>query len=284
MSAVPSSRCRTSRRRIGSAERRFGGDDEGRWAPVTALQAGELLGVGFAAGVVSVLVSLASLVSYPALLALGLPPVAANVTNTVALVFTGLGSTAGSRSELAGKGGVVLRLGLLAALGGTVGAVLLLVAPASSFQVVVPFLIGGASVFLLAQPRLARMRARYGGADRRRYTIGLRVVLFAAAIYAGYFGAAGGILILAILTAMYPGWTPQQVNAVKNTVGMCANGAAAVGFALFGPVHWAFVLPLGLGFLTGGWVGPVIARRLPSGVLRVVAATCGIAMAVKFAL
>lgn len=266
-----------------------------------ALQALELLGVGFAAGVVSVLVSLASLVSYPALLALGLPSVAANVTNTVALVFTGIGATAGSRTELAGKRGVVLRLGLLAALGGTVGAVLLLVAPASSFQIVVPFLIGGASVFLLVQPRLGmarlrslrsrrggwarpRLRAAYDGADRRRRTLGLQVVLFAASIYAGYFGAAGGILILAILTAMYPGWPPQQVNAVKNTVGMCANGAAAVGFAIFGPVHWAFVVPLGLGFLGGGWVGPAVARRLPSGVLRVVAATCGIAMAVKFAL
>ena len=266
-------------------DRRFGRrDDEGRWARVTALQAVEMLGVGFAAGVVSVLISLASLVSFPALLALGLPPVAANVTNTVALVFTGIGSTAGSRSELAGKRGVVLRLGLLAAIGGTAGSVLLLVAPASSFQVVVPFLIGGASVFLLAQPRLARLRAAYDDADHRRRTIGLRVVLFAASIYAGYFGAAGGILILAILTAMYPGWTPQQLNAVKNTVGMCANGAAAVGFALYGPVHWALVVPLGLGFLAGGWVGPIIARRLPSDMLRVVAATCGIAMAVKFAL
>lgn len=251
---------------------------------VTALQAGELLGVGFTAGVVSVLVSLASLVSFPALLAMGLPPVAANVTNTVALVFTGIGSTAGSRSELAGKGGVVLRLGLLAAVGGTVGAVLLLIAPASSFQVVVPFLIGGASIFLLAQPRLARLRAAYDGAEHRWRTVALSVALFAAAIYAGYFGAAGGILILAILTAMYPGWTPQQVNAVKNTVGMCSNGAAAVGFAMFGPVHWAYVVPLGLGFLIGGWVGPVLARRLPSDMLRVVAATCGIAMAVKFAL
>lgn len=247
-------------------------------------QALELLGVGFAAGVVSVLVSLASLVSFPALLASGLAPVAANVTNTVALVFTGLGSTAGSRSELAGRGRVTVRLGLLAAAGGTVGAITLLLAPASSFQVVVPFLIGGASVFLLAQPRLARLRAAYDGADRRWRERGLQILLFGAAIYAGYFGAAGGILILAILTAMFPGWTPQQVNAVKNTVGMCANGTAAVGFAIFGPVHWAAVIPLGLGFLLGGWVGPAFARRLPSNALRVIAATCGIAMAVKFAL
>ncbi|MQY20857.1 sulfite exporter TauE/SafE family protein [Nocardia macrotermitis] len=247
-------------------------------------QALELLGVGFAAGLVSVLVSLASLVSFPALLALGLPPVAANVTNTVALVFTGLGATAGSRTELSGRGRVVLRLGLLAAAGGTVGAVTLLLAPASSFQIVVPFLIGGASVFLLAQPRLARLRAAYDGAERKWRQRGLLILLFGAAIYAGYFGAAGGILILAILTAMFPTWTPQQVNAVKNTVGMCANGTAAVGFVIFGPVHWGAVLPLGLGFLIGGWVGPAFARRLPDNALRVIAATCGIAMAVKFAL
>lgn len=254
------------------------------WAQVVWWQALELLGVGFAAGLVSVLVSLASLVSYPALLAFGLEPVAANVTNTVALVFTGLGSMAGSRSELAGRGGVVLRLGLLAAAGGTVGAIALLMAPASSFQIVVPFLIGGASVFLLAQPRLARLRAAYDGADRRWRERGLRILLFGAAIYAGYFGAAGGILILAILTAMFPGWTPQQVNAVKNTVSMCANGTAAVGFAVFGPVHWGAVVPLALGFLLGGWVGPAFARRLPSTALRVIASICGVAMAVKFAL
>ncbi len=276
----------------------------------------ELLGVGFTAGVVSVLVSLASLVSFPALLALGLSPVGANVTNTVALVFTGVGATAGSRAELAGIGRIVLRLSVLALVGGSVGATLLLLASASTFQMVVPFLIGGASLFLLVQPRLARrwyandlaaqgfasgdegvvgvesgsagrsgvdITAKDGGAESKRRRL-LLVLLFGAFVYSGYFGAAGGILTMATLAAMFPGWTSRRTNAAKNVVSMCANGAATVQFAVFGPVHWAFVLPLGLGFLLGGWVGPILARRLPDNALRVAAATCGVAFAVKFAL
>ncbi|WP_433563102.1 sulfite exporter TauE/SafE family protein [Nocardia sp. CA-151230] len=250
---------------------------------MTVVQAVELIAVGFVAGLVSVLVSLASLVSFPALLGMGLMPVAANVTNTVALIFTGVGATAGSRTELAGTWRVTLRLGLIAAVGGALGAVLLLVAPASTFQLVVPFLIGGASVFLLAQPYLARRWQDSSGRARVLRTRLLGTLLFAAAIYAGYFGAAGGILILAILSAMFPEWSPQQANAVKSVTSMCANGAAAIGFAFYGPVHWAFVFPLALGFLLGGRVGPVVARRLPSNSLRVIAAGCGIALAVKFA-
>ncbi|GAB2505003.1 sulfite exporter TauE/SafE family protein [Nocardia heshunensis] len=250
---------------------------------MTAVVAVELIAVGFAAGLVSVLVSLASLVSYPALLGMGLMPVAANVTNTVALIFTGVGAAAGSRQELAGTRRTVLRLGVVAAVGGAIGAVLLLVAPASTFQVVVPFLIGGASVFLLAQPHLARRWQHTSHAERTWRNRLLGMLLFGAAIYAGYFGAAGGILILALISAMYPEWSPQRANAVKSITSMCANGSAAIGFAFYGPVHWAYVAPLALGFLLGGRVGPVVARRLPSNSLRVIAAGCGIALAVKFA-
>lgn len=250
---------------------------------MTVLEAAELIAVGFAAGLVSVLVSLASLVSYPALLGMGLMPVAANVTNTVALIFTGVGAAAGSRQELAGTRRTVLRLGVVAAIGGAVGAVLLLVAPASTFQFVVPFLIGGASIFLLAQPSLTKRWQHTGDAGKAWRNGLLGVLLFAAAVYAGYFGAAGGILILAIISARYPEWSPQRANAVKSVTSMCANGAAAIGFAFYGPVHWVFVAPLALGFLLGGRVGPVVARRLPSNSLRVIAAGCGIALAVKFA-
>ncbi|MCX4091493.1 sulfite exporter TauE/SafE family protein [Nocardia sp. alder85J] len=251
---------------------------------MTAVEVVELLLVGFAAGLVSVLVSLASLVSYPALLGLGLSPVSANVTNTVSLVFIGMGSAAGSRSELAGTRRIVLRLGAVAAAGGAAGSALLLVAPAVTFQAVVPFLIGGASVFLLGQPYLARRRERRAAAEPWWRAPVLWIAMFGASVYAGYFGAAGGILVLAIMTAMFPQWTPHRVNAVKNVVAVFANGAAAIGFAGFGPVHWSFVVPLAVGFFLGGRVGPVVARRLPDNTLRVVAAGCGIAMAVKFAL
>ena len=235
-----------------------------------------LIGVGILAGIVSTVVSLASLVSYPALLALGIPPLSANVTNTVALMFTAVGATAGSQRELAGQRGRVLRLGLLTALGGATGAALLLVTPSGTFELIAPVLIAVASLVLLVQPRLAGAAARVGG----EHSGPLRFSVFAVAIYTGYFGAAGGILMLAILGAMLE-LPLVRVNAVKNVVSGLSNGVAALGFAFFGPVRWAAVLPLAAGFLTGGWVGPSLVRRMPGQALRVVVVVCGIAVAVK---
>jgi uncharacterized membrane protein YfcA len=104
--------------------------------------------------------------------------------------------------------------------------------------------------------------------------------VFAVAIYTGYFGAAGGILMLAILGAMLE-LPLVRVNAIKNVVSGLSNGVAALGFAFFGPVRWAAVLPLAAGFLTGGWVGPSLVRRMPGQALRVVVVVCGVAVAVK---
>ncbi len=235
-----------------------------------------LFGVGALAGVVSTVVSLASIVSYPALLALGLPPLSANVTNTVSLVFTAVGATAGSRKELAGQRARVLRLGILTALGGATGAGLLLLTPSRTFEMVAPWLIAGASLVLLVQPRLSRVAERSSREQSRL----LKVALFAVSIYTGYFGAAGGILSLAVLAAVID--LPLiRVNAVKNVLGGLANGVAAAGFALFGPVRWSAVVPLAIGFLVGGWIGPALVRRLPGQVLRLVIVVCGVAVAVK---
>jgi len=235
-----------------------------------------LIGVGILAGIVSTVVSLASIVSYPALLALGIPPLSANVTNTVALMFTAVGATAGSQRELAGQRGRVLRLGLLTALGGATGAALLLVTPSGTFELIAPVLIAVASLVLLVQPRLTAAAARAGG----EHSGPLRFSVFAVAIYTGYFGAAGGILMLAVLGAMLE-LPLVRVNAVKNVVSGLSNGVAALGFAFFGPVRWAAVLPLAAGFLTGGWVGPSLVRRMPGQALRVVVVVCGVAVAVK---
>jgi uncharacterized membrane protein YfcA len=235
-----------------------------------------LIGVGILAGIVSTVVSLASIVSYPALLALGIPPLSANVTNTVALMFTAVGATAGSQRELAGQRGRVLRLGLLTALGGATGATLLLVTPSGTFELIAPVLIAVASLVLLVQPRLTAAAARAGG----EHSVPLRFSVFAVAIYTGYFGAAGGILMLAVLGAMLE-LPLVRVNAIKNVVSGLSNGVAALGFAFFGPVRWAAVLPLAAGFLTGGWVGPSLVRRMPGQALRVVVVVCGVAVAVK---
>jgi uncharacterized membrane protein YfcA len=235
-----------------------------------------LVMAGVMAGILSTVVSLASLVSYPVLLALGLPPLTANVTNTVSLVLAGAGSAAGSRPELTGQGGRIRRFGLLTALGGAAGAAVLLLAPASTFQFVVPVLIASASLLLLVQPRIRGLSARPGG----ERSLALNAALFTVAIYVGYFGAAGGILLLAVLGIMVDE-SLVKLNAVKNAVSGLANCVAALGFALFAPVRWAFVAPLAAGFLIGGWTGPKLARRLPGHILRVVVAIAGVALAVK---
>lgn len=235
-----------------------------------------LLAAGTAAGLMSTVMSLASLVSYPVLLALGLPPLVANVTNTVSLTATAVGSAAGSRPELAGQQSRIRRFGAVTALGGAAGAATLLLAPAQTFQLVVPFLIAAASVLLIIQPRVKRLSARLDG----ERSIALNVALFGAAVYVGYFGAGGGVLLLAVLGVMVEE-TLARINALKNVISGLANFVATVGFAIFAPVRWSFVLPLAAGFLIGGWTGPKIVRRMPAAGLRIAVALAGVALAIK---
>ena len=235
-----------------------------------------LLATGVLAGIVATVASVASVVSYPVLLAMGLPPLAANVTNTMALVCTSAGSVAGSRPELSGQRHRAARLAIITALGGAAGASALLLAPASAFAVVVPALIAGASALLLIQPRLRRLSPRPDSRWSARQLAGV----FAAAMYIGYFGAAGGVVLLAILSMMFTD-SLIRINALKNAISGAANGVAALAFALFAPVDWAIVPLLAAGFLVGGLTGPLLARRLPIRALRMLVALAGFAMAVK---
>jgi len=230
-----------------------------------------LVGAGTLGGIFSTVVAIASLVSYPVLLALGVPPLSANMTNTVSLVLTGAGSIAGSRPELAGQKDRVLRLAAVTASGGLAGAAVLLLAPASTFTVVVPVLIGAASLLLLIQPRLS-MRP---GSGHLRHS----VALFAVAMYVGYFGAAAGVMLLVVLSTMIT--EPLiKVNAIKNAISGAANCMAAIVFTVFGAVRWMLVPPLAAGFLLGGWLGPKIARRVPAAALRLVVSLCGVGLAI----
>jgi uncharacterized membrane protein YfcA len=238
-----------------------------------------LLAAGILGGLASTIASVASVVSYPVLLALGLPPLVANVTNTMSLVLTGVGSVLGSRPELVGQRARVIRLGTVTALGGATGAAILLLAPAGAFAVVVPILIGGASVLLLAQPMI-RGLAPTPGAENSRPR---HAAVFAVAVYAGYFGAAAGVLLLTVLSTMLAE-SLIRVNAVKNAISGIANGVAAVLFAVFAPVHWAYVPLLAAGFLIGGFTGPKLIRHLPMQPLRIFIAAAGIALAVKLGL
>ncbi len=283
-----------------------------------AATAAALLGVGVVAGIVSTVASLASVVSYPALLALGLPPVSANVTNTVALMFTAVGAAAGSRPELVGQRPRVVRLGVLTAAGGGAGAALLLLTPARGFEYVAPVLIAAGSLVVLRRPVPVGIAASHRsgqdasrdpgrdagpdagrdpgrdpgrdngsdagpdagrGAGRDRGWLP-RVTVFAVAVYIGYFGAAGGILMLAVLMGMFR-QSLARSNALKNVISGMANAVAGIGFAIFGPVRWTAALPLAAGFLVGGWIGPSLVRRLPASGLRVFIGICGLAVAIR---
>lgn len=248
---------------------------------MTALDLLALLGTGILAGLVSVVASLASVVSYPALLLLGLSPVSANVTNTVALMFTAVGAAAGSRPELAGQGRRVLRLGALTAAGGAAGAALLLATPAAGFEYAAPVLIAVGSVVILRRP--AGPAAAGDGVAADGGAAGgwpAKAAVFAVAVYVGYFGAAGGILMLAVLLHMFRE-SLARTNALKNVIAGLANAVAGIGFAIFGPVRWTAVAPLAAGFLIGGWIGPSVVRRLPARGLRIFIGVCGLALAIR---
>lgn len=219
---------------------------------------------------------LASLVSYPALLAFGLSPLAANVTNTVALVASGIGSFAKSGRELtSGDGGRSLgRSALVALAGGGVGAALLLLAPSDTFGYVVPFLVALAAVALLTQPWLRRVIDR--GADRPvLWTVGVFVV----SIYGGYFGAGAGVIFvaLALLLTELPLW---KSVLLKSALLGVANAVAAVAFMFFGPVDWTAAAAMGVGCLLGGWMGPPLVARLPAEPLRIAIGIAGLGLAV----
>jgi uncharacterized membrane protein YfcA len=232
---------------------------------------------GVAAGLAGAVTGLASVISYPALLAAGLSPVVANVTNTVALVFSGVGSTLGARPELRGQGSRMRVLGAAGTLGGALGAVLLLCTPAAAFERVVPVLIGAASLcVLIPRPRTQR---HHSGSDARWVV----VAVFGVSVYGGYFGAAAGVLMLALLLFATAESLPHS-NAIKNAVLALANGIAALGFVFFADVRWLAVLPLAIGFFAGGWLGPLLVRRLPPGPLRLVIATAGVAIAIRLGL
>ncbi|WP_280499564.1 sulfite exporter TauE/SafE family protein, partial [Nocardia farcinica] len=211
---------------------------------------------GFFAGVIGYVTGIASLISYPALLAAGLPPVAANVTNTVAMVAVGVGSTAKAGAGHAVEGRTLARYAAYSALGGTAGAALLLLTPADAFEVAVPFLLAAASLSLLAQPKLRELAG-----DRefpRLYPLGI----FAVAVYGGYFGAGVGVMFLALILVCTSA-TMWRAGVLKSFLTGIANFVAAIGFAVFGPVHWLAAAAMAVGAFAGGWCGPPLVARLP---------------------
>jgi uncharacterized membrane protein YfcA len=239
---------------------------------------------GIGAGLTGSIAGLASLISYPALLAAGIPPVTANVTNTVALVLNSVGSVSASRPELTGQGARLRRLAIAAVLGGAVGMALLLLTPSGAFERIVPWLIGGASIALLVQRPPGELAAEaathpHPRGDPRWLPLGT----FAIAIYGGYFGAAAGVMMLAMFLFGTGTGLPVS-NALKNVVLGCANAVAALGYVLLTSIAWSAAIPLAIGLFAGGRLGPPLVRRAPQKLLRRLIGLAGIALAVKLGL
>jgi uncharacterized protein len=233
-----------------------------------------LILAGVAAGMVNAIAGGGSLITFPSLIAFGLPPVDANVTNSVS-VFPGyVASVVGSRADLAGQGRrlrAIVPTGLLGSVG---GCALLLLTPARAFEVIVPFLVLGAAGTLAFQERLRGLVGHPRALSPRRRMITLQAVVFVGAIYGGYFGAALGVMYVAAL-ALVLDEPLQRINALKNVLSAAVGLVTVVVFAIFANINWGAALTLAPATIIGGYAGARLARRLPAPVLRWIIVTFG---------
>jgi uncharacterized membrane protein YfcA len=239
---------------------------------------GEVVAIGLAglaAGAINAVVGSGTLITFPVLLAFGYSPVTANVSNTIGLVPGSVSGAVGYRRELEGQRPRVLRLGTASLLGGTTGAVLLLVLPASAFKAIVPVFIAIALVLVVLQPRLNRMLAARQISRENEGGLWTPLGVYAAGVYGGYFGAAQGILLLAIMGLGLPEGL-QRINAVKNVLAGLVNLVAAVIFVFVAHIAWDAAALIAVGATAGGVVGARVGRRLPPAVLRGVIVLVGV--------
>jgi uncharacterized membrane protein YfcA len=235
---------------------------------------------GLAAGMINTVVGSGTLITFPVLLAFGYAPITANVSNNVGLVPGSASGAFGYRRELAGQRRRALRLGTASLLGGITGAVLLLVLPASAFKAIVPVFIAIALVLTVLQPRLNRwLITREIDVHRRGHVI-TPIAVFATGIYGGYFGAAQGILLLAILSLALR-QDLQRTNALKNVLAGLVNGVAGVYFIFAAHVAWAPAGIIAGGSILGAQLGARYGRRLPPAGLRALIVAVGIAAIVR---
>lgn len=244
---------------------------------------------GLLAGGVNAVAGGGSLISFPALLALGLPPLQANITNTVALCPGYLGGTLAQRRDLAGQGRRTWSLGAVAAVGGLAGSVLLVITSEDAFSAVIPFLILAACGLLAVQPRItALVTTRRGGSvsaavadtpSRQAYPVVLNVAVLIAAAYGGYFGAGLGIMMLAIL-GMLIDERLTRLNATKQVLSAVINVVAAVFFLFSGEVVWGVAAVMASTSLIGGHLGGRLVTRLRPTVLRVAVIAYGVVVAI----
>lgn len=232
-----------------------------------------IVAAGVAAGIINVVAGAGTLITFPVLLALGVPPVTANLSNTVGLIPASVSGAWGYRRELRGQWRSVLWMASLSGVGGLAGGGALLLLPPENFTVVVPYLLLLAAVLSAVQPRVAawvrRRSADEGVGATRPLTFGLIVGVLLTGVYGGYFGAAQGVVLLALLGIL---WSTDlnRANGAKNVLAGVANVISAALFVVTGMVDWQIALLIGIGSATGGLIGSRIGRKLSAPLLRAV--------------
>jgi uncharacterized membrane protein YfcA len=250
---------------------------------VTWLDLLALFGAGGLAGLINTVVGSGTLITFPTLLALGVPPVIANVSNTVGLAPGSLSGAWATRRELNSDRRRLLWLGSASLLGGIAGALLLLWLPSAAFDAIVPALIGLGCVLVILQPfiakKLAYRRARLGTeAGQTHGSLWLAVAL--TGVYGGYFGAAQGVLLIAILGIGLVGSLP-HINAIKNVLATIVNSIAAVVFVIVSEVNWPAAIAIAVGSVLGAQVGGKVGRKIPPTIYRVIIVVVGVAAIVS---
>lgn len=237
-----------------------------------------VLGAGFGAGVLTSTVGVASLVSFPVLLAVGLPPVVANTSNTVGIMPGGLSGSFGYRHELRSHRGLAATVLLTCAVGSVLGATLLLALPPGVFAAVAPWLILFTCLLVGAQPLLSRSLRR---SHAQRTTMSPLIMFFATltGVYGGYFGAGAGVMMIAVL-GLGLDLDLRIVNALKTLAILAANVVATVIFLVVADLDWTVIALLAIGSVVGGYVGAHIGRRLPPTLFRVLIVLSGVTAAV----
>jgi uncharacterized protein len=248
---------------------------------LSALDVVLILAAGFVAGMVNVVVGTGTLVTFPTLLAVGYPPVVANMSNTIGLIFGNVSGVVGYRRELGGQRARAIELSIPIAIGALGGAILLLALPEGVFHRIVPWLVLFAVALVIAQPRLSTFLA--SNRERAGSRWALRAGLLLAGVYGGYFGAGLGVLLISLLSVFLADEL-QRLNGMRNVLSAVTNAAAAVVFIVVGHVAWVAVGLLAVSSIAGGQLGAAVGRRLPANVLRGVIVIGGLAAVVKLLL
>ncbi|MEI8081038.1 MAG: sulfite exporter TauE/SafE family protein, partial [Actinomycetes bacterium] len=230
-----------------------------------------LLLAGVGAGVINAVAGAGTLLTFPALLAVGVPPVTANGTNTLGLLGGAGSSTWSGRAELRRASRRAALWFSVALAGGAAGALLVVALPAKYFEFIVPWLILiSVLVYVVEEP----LKRRFGHLPARAATV---LIALIGGGYGGYFGAAAGIPVLAIASSVEDDL--RSSVALKNLVGLASNGAAGVVFVVFGQVVWTAVAVLLVGSLAGGWLGVLLVGRVPSWIVTTAVVVIGLAAA-----